>query len=589
MNKFTACLIFLLLLSILAASPCLSADYLGTVREAVSGIELGQYDAAASSIERALLLDDSDPLGHAALAVVYLHTGKLAEAEGEFHKAIAAKPDDWCSHYALGLIALLRKRAEDAECHFSTARLFPEARDELLALEAYLDFIEGGKESVPEAQSLLLVRQTAAMAALKSGNRNQALSLLAELLRAPAAPGFEENRSPLVTFDAKQPVALPKGKLNWKPAEHKDAATVSGMVTLKADTSRAAVVDFVLFYVDDVLVGVTNCEPFEFEWDTTRHPNGLHHIKIEGKNQSGGIVSGKSVWVRVSNANPRKSTPRSGPEVTELVTRLWNCVRVSESRKLAHYHLAKLYLEAGDREKAIQQLEHAVAYQADLLDARKLLNKLRGWSLRYAEINRGGAGSKMIALTFDDGPNERTAETLEMLERLKVPATFFVVGFRAETQPHLIRAMHAAGHQIENHTYTHSNLTSLSADQVEAELSKTAAVIHAVTGKPSMYFRPPGGHVNEAARQAAARQGFTAVFWTISCSPFEGANYGLLADHVVNNACDGAIVLMHNGDPAANSALPRIVEELRAQGYRFVTIAKMAGAVGGSASPPASP
>ena len=592
MVKLVRFLIVGFLLSLAVAGPSYSVDYLGTIGEAVSKIELGMYDDAALSVERALAFDDSDPLGHITLGVVYLHTGNLEQADREFEKVLSARPSDWRFYYARGIIDLLQKRNEEAQKYFEYAKKFPASESEISALDLYLGYVKSGDKTpnIPSAQSLLIAKQTAAMAALKNGKRETASALFSEILLSSAPPGFQENRAPIVTFDTKRPVALPKAKLTWKPAERKDAAVISGVVTMNADVSRAGNVKFVSVYVDDVFAGATNYMPFEIELNTKNYSNGLHQIRIEGMDEAGNIASKKSVWVKVSNADPRGKEPLGGTVVSELINRLWNCIRVSESRKIAYYQMAKMSLEAGDNDNAIKQLEYVAAYDADYADTRKLLKRLRGGQSGYVELSQGLADSKMVALTFDDGPNERTSETLEMLARLKVPATFFLVGFRAEEEPELVKAIQAAGHEIQSHTYTHPNLTTLSVDEVESELSKATAVIRAITGKPSLYFRPPGGHANEATKQAAARQGLTCVFWTVGCSPYEGAKYSELADYVINNTTDGAIILMHNGEPASTSALPTIVEALRSRGYRFVTISEMAlSAKGKSSSETASP
>ncbi len=570
--------LFLVLILISAlVRPAVSADYLGIIREAVSNIELGDYNSASSDIEKARAVDDCDPLGYYALGIVYMHTGKLAEAESVFNKILAMQPNDWRAEYAIGLIGLAQNDNTKANKYLTAARTHPGSQDELAALDSYQALMHGKNET--RSNTLLpLAMETAAIQALKTGNRDVAISLLKSVLSTPAPLGFDENRAPLATFDAKNPIYLPKGKLTWKPTERKGISAVSGTLTLRADTSRSNGMSYVSYYVDDSFCGATNYEPFNFDWDTTRFTNGSHKIKMEAKNDAGAVVSAKTVWVRVYNSNPPKTAPHTGVAVDALMARLWNCIRLTESRKVAHYNLAKLYLDENDKDKAMSQLEYTVAYDPNYEDARMLLARMRrGAGPWIASISKGHTGSNMIALTFDDGPNERTTQLLDMLKKLRVPATFFVVGIRAEIHPELVSAMVAGGHEVENHTYTHPNLTKITVDQVESELTKDAAVIRAITGKPSLYYRPPGGHANPISGQAAAREGLTGVFWSVICSPYEGANSQKLADHVINTAADGGVVLMHNGEPATVSALPKIVDSLRKKGFKFVTISELMG------------
>lgn len=571
------------LLICLVSATCWSSDRSENLREAISKIELGRYTEAATPLEQVLARDDSDPLGHMALGVMYLHTGKLNDAKTEFQNVLSTWPDDWHAHYALGLISMMEFHPTDADREFAAAAAAPESHSDLASLRAYMACIRGIVPVANQTVRSSLTTQIAAMTAIKVGRSSEAKSLLLEVLRAPAPPGFAETRAPLPTFNPEQPITVPGGKFVWKPVVRQDAHTVSGVITLRADAARLSDVAFVTLYVDDVCNSVTNCSPFEFSWDTTTCSNGLHNIRIEAKGPGGGVVSSKSVAVRIANSGGKGAFKESA-EDADLVSKLWEFMRLGSSRKLAHYQLAKLYIKSGERDNAIKELEDTVAIDPGFMDARGMLNGLRGWDLHFVEAWRGKPGSKMIALTFDDGPNERTAEMLEQLAKLQVHATFFLVGFRAEAQPDLVKAMVSAGHEIENHTYTHPNLTTLTSDEVELELSRSAAVLHSLCGKPVRYFRPPGGHANDATKEAAVRQGFTGVFWTILCSPYEGSRYMDMADHVINSACDGAIILMHNGEPAATSSLPKIVSTLRAKGYRFVTLTELLAS--GVAPPP---
>lgn len=578
MSKIIRLLAFILFSASITTIPCRAADYLGIVKEAVTGIESGKYDAAASALEKAFTLDDCDPLGHTALGVVYLHTGRLDEADGQFRKALAVQPDDWRAHYALGVISLAQGHSVEAEEHFLSASVYPDGHREVSVLRLYINSLKGihGASASPR---LPLASEVAGIEAANAGRKEDAVRLFQAALTEPAPLGFEEDRSPLATFDPAHPISLPTGNLTWKPQSHKskDIPVISGTISLRADASRTSGLAFVTFYVDGVWIGATNSAPYEFEWNTERSPNGIHEVKIEGKNEAGRVVSSKSLLVRLENASPFKTAPRSGPLVTELLDRLWNCVRVGESRARVHYDLAKSYLDLGERGKAIEHLEYTVAYQPDFKDARKLLVGLRGKAVGYPEIHRGRTGSKLIALTFDDGPGEQTPDLLAMLRRLDVRATFFVVGFKAEQNPSLVRAIQADGHEIENHTYSHTRLTTLNTAQVERELAKAAAVIRSITGGSPMYFRPPGGRADQHTKEAAAREGLTAVYWSVLNSAYEGARYQLLANNIISNASDGAIVLMHNGEPATTAALPKIVEALRSKGYKFATVSEIVG------------
>jgi peptidoglycan/xylan/chitin deacetylase (PgdA/CDA1 family) len=554
------------------------AGYLNTIRSAITNIARGAYNEAAADIWQVSILDDKDALGHKLMGVLYLHTGKLPDAELEFRKSLKANPYDWQCQYSIGLIHLVRKEIHQARALFESVSKLPNVPPDASLILTYLDVLSGKPSTaISELEGLTpFAHQLVAFTDQSIGKKEEAITRLEELVRKPPNPGFEEHHAPLATFDPLQPIELPKGKLTWKPTSRKNVPVVSGRLTLRADTSRSSDVLFVALYVDGTLAGITNCAPYQFVWNTTKYTNGLHEIRMEGKNAFGDLVSQKSFWVIVNNPDgTRDGLDGNSEAVRDINNRIWDCIRLTESHKVMHYQLAKLYIEMGDTSNALAHLRYVVAYEPGYRDARKLLVQLIGCPAKYLEIKRGKSGVKKVAITFDDGPNERTTELLDILARYKVTATFFIVGFRAEAQPELIRAIQSAGHEIANHTYSHPDLSKLSADEVEAELSKTEAIIYALTGKSTMYFRPPGGHISQATKIAAARQGFKAVLWTVGCSRYEGTTAEALVSHVVNNITDGAIILMHNGEPVTSASLPKIIGQLRAQGYEFVTLSEL--------------
>lgn len=575
--KYPARNLILCILAFVMSASMVAADYLGSLREAATAIEAGAYTQAGQALEQALVANESDPLAHLALAVLYLHVGKLDDSAREFRTVISAEPGHWQAHYGLALIATLKGDKSTAREEMVVVRELSKDDPQAVAFDLYRAYLSGST-AVPPAVDDALARQVSALVAAKAGHRDAARSALLDLLRAPAPTGFEENRAPVATFSLAAPIAIPHGRLDWSPARKEQAPEVSGVVYLNADASNADGVHFVSLYVDGSFIGMSNYRPFSFNWNTARHPNGMHQIRIDGKDQSGNVISTKSTWVRVNNANAVSTAHVSGPEADELNRRLWDCLRLSESRRLAHYELAGILLAEGERDTAVHHLEYALAYRPDYGDAARLLDKLQGHPKECREIRSGAPGQKRVAITFDDGPNQRTAGLLDVLAELKMPATFFLVGFRAEAQPDLVKAIESAGHDIQNHSYTHVNLTTVSAYDIEEQLCKTNAVIRAITGNAPRFFRPPGGNFNGTVKKAAAKHGMSGIFWTVNCGPFEGGDPGMLADFVIENISDGGIVLMHNGEPATVSALPSIAERLRAQGYQFVTVSELLAA-----------
>jgi peptidoglycan/xylan/chitin deacetylase (PgdA/CDA1 family) len=194
------------------------------------------------------------------------------------------------------------------------------------------------------------------------------------------------------------------------------------------------------------------------------------------------------------------------------------------------------------------------------------------------------ADGHVVALTYDDGPTRGvTDRVLDVLEREGVPATFFVVGRAARREPALLRRMRADGDEIENHSDSHAHLnTIVSARALDAELENTDAAIAAATGLHASWLRPPFGARDAAVLDAARRHGLRVALWSAmldETSP--DAAPDALADKLLRQVSDGAIVVLHDGDQglgdtgarAYEAALtPRVIAALRACGYRFVTL-----------------
>lgn len=199
--------------------------------------------------------------------------------------------------------------------------------------------------------------------------------------------------------------------------------------------------------------------------------------------------------------------------------------------------------------------------------------------LRLGVVKRGPA-RRMVALTFDDGPDPvHTPAILDALAAAGVRATFFMVGRRVEAAPAVARAVREGEHDLGNHTYGHRHLWTLSPAASVAEVDRGAAAVAEATGASPRYFRPPWGTFNWAAYVRAGQLGEARILWSVRpegwLRPAPGPR---MAAHVVRKAHPGAIINLHDrgGHPstpdATRDALPHIIAGLRARGYEIVPL-----------------
>jgi len=186
---------------------------------------------------------------------------------------------------------------------------------------------------------------------------------------------------------------------------------------------------------------------------------------------------------------------------------------------------------------------------------------------------QGGTRRDSACLTFDDGPHpEHTPRVLDALRKLGVPATFFVVGERAERHPELIRRIVAEGHTLGHHSFTHSDPERTTAAQLLAEVRRTRSVLEEAAGGPLKLFRPPHGKLTVRKALGLWRDGQTVVLWNVDPKDFaRGSANELRAWFQQRPVAGGDIVLFHDNRPHAAAALPDIVHAARDRGLRFVT------------------
>ncbi len=185
---------------------------------------------------------------------------------------------------------------------------------------------------------------------------------------------------------------------------------------------------------------------------------------------------------------------------------------------------------------------------------------------------------KYIALTFDDGPWPKTTEMiLDTLKENDIKATFFVVGQHLKERPELAPKIVDGGHVLANHTWNHPTY-KMGKERVESEVGRTAELIYELTGMTTTLFRPPGGVLNNGLADFVKNRKHVVVMWSADSVDWHYMSAKEITNNVVRRATNGGIVLLHDGGgPRMHvvKALPQIIERLRKQGYKFVTVPEL--------------
>ncbi|WP_156445719.1 polysaccharide deacetylase family protein, partial [Sphingomonas sp. CCH9-F2] len=221
----------------------------------------------------------------------------------------------------------------------------------------------------------------------------------------------------------------------------------------------------------------------------------------------------------------------------------------------------------------------------------------------YVVQRTGGANPKLLALTFDDGPDATwTPRILDVLERAHVPGTFFVIGSNALQHPALLNRIIAGGGEIGNHSYTHPNMATLGPNETMLELNATQRLVQAYTGREMRLFRAPyfgdaePTTADELGPALAAQQaGYTVVGLHVDPNDWQRPGADSIYQQVIDQVHAGTaensanIILLHDGGGDRSetvAALPRIIATLRAEGYRFVPASGLIGVTPAQAMPP---
>ncbi len=239
--------------------------------------------------------------------------------------------------------------------------------------------------------------------------------------------------------------------------------------------------------------------------------------------------------------------------------------------------------ERGATLKAIRRIliglaAFSVAPLAGLVSAAPSAGAATAQPSFYTSQAPGGAptaGKKVIALTFDDGPGPFTPAVLSVLEQYHVPASFFEIGDEVARYPQYAQMVAAAGYPVEDHTWSHPDLSTLPVSGIAAQIDMTQAEIQSVTGTTPQCVRPPYDAWNATVLNQIAGRGLTTMSYSVDPKDWTLPGVQAIVSRVVGAAFPGAVVDMHDagGDRSQTvAALPQIITQLRAMGYGFVSI-----------------
>jgi peptidoglycan-N-acetylglucosamine deacetylase len=193
-------------------------------------------------------------------------------------------------------------------------------------------------------------------------------------------------------------------------------------------------------------------------------------------------------------------------------------------------------------------------------------------------------GTKQLALTYDDGPNDpHTLRLLEVLAEHNVRATFFLIGRYVQQRPEIVREVVKAGHVIGNHTFTHPLLTFKTAAEVRIELSDCRSAIQDAVGEHSNLFRPPFGGRRPAVLRIARQLGLEPIMWNVTGYDWDAPPAVVIEKKVSSRMRGGDVILLHDGGHKQMGAdrsqtvlaTDHLITRYKSEGYDFMTIQQM--------------
>ena len=194
-------------------------------------------------------------------------------------------------------------------------------------------------------------------------------------------------------------------------------------------------------------------------------------------------------------------------------------------------------------------------------------------------FNHVDTEKKVVALTYDDGPNPPyTNQLLELLDRYHIKATFFVIGKTIEKYPETVQLIVSKGHELGNHSYSHNQMIFKNPWKIWSEIENTDKLLRQLGVKQQIHFRAPFARKLLVLPYILAKLHKKNILWDVDSKDYEATNSEIIEKNVLEQVSPGSIILMHDGGGERSRtvvATERLIKKLREKGYTFKTISEL--------------
>ncbi|MBS4201873.1 DUF4309 domain-containing protein [Bacillus sp. FJAT-49732] len=201
--------------------------------------------------------------------------------------------------------------------------------------------------------------------------------------------------------------------------------------------------------------------------------------------------------------------------------------------------------------------------------------EIKQFSVEHPSVYVNGPNKKMVALTFDDGPDEKiTPAIINILNDYNVKGNFFFLGSNVKLHPEVVKQAFESGHLVLSHSFNHVELSKLGKSEVEKEVKRAGEEIQSVIGKMPAILRTPYGDTNDQVVNVSKEQGYSIVLWSIDTLDWSQKDATNIVKNVVDNVRNGDIILMHSDSDKMETekALPLMIESLEKMNFEIVEL-----------------